>query len=58
MSGAPSLHEIECAFDHHLRPQYYRRLLLPFAIDGDVADLLLTAWDSGPITQSPNLELE
>jgi len=45
-SGKPTLYEIESPFDHHLRPQYYRRLLLPFATDGLMVDLLLAAWDA------------
>jgi hypothetical protein len=46
ISGKPTLYEIDSPFDHHLQPQFYRRLLLPFGLDRLRVDLLLTAWDT------------
>jgi hypothetical protein len=44
--GEPTLHEIQGSFDGIEAIQYYRRLLLPLAEDGQAVDTLLSAWDT------------
>ncbi len=44
--GEPTLYEIVSAFDRVRQPQYYRRLLLPLAADGQTVDMLVAAWDA------------